>query len=564
MLEKPDAFHTVGIEFSSQSVKAAKLSMRKGQPFLDCCEEISYDPLSLDEPETTGKISDFQSSHLHNILKKSLIVTFLNTSEVLVRQLEVKLKKDSLIDEVLAFQAEPLLPYPVENALVDRIRLADTPEGSLLALFAVRKDHLSQHLDLSHRVGIEPEVISAAPMALATFARFFSSKEKTYYVVHLAELQTTCILMREGKLVAAQTCFQGISSLVHSYEKEGGRLGPSFADVDINAITQKQDPLLWETLELFRLEIKRTLYSLAKSLKGQEIDYILFTGEGASQPHLLDFLSLSLDKPIITPTSHPHFDISLPQLQKWALPIGTAMTALPNKKEQINFRQQEFAYPLPWKRYKKPVLLYLSLCVALAIAFYMMGISYVYYQKDQLRQEYADLLSFMNKRYGDFEREFESKFPNNFDGLLPIESLTMPEIEQRLGYLEKELRTAPNSYPLLPQVPTVSDVLAWLATHPNVVTQDPETKAPLALLKIENFHYMLIKKPDDTKKQEKYQVKVEIEFNSQTPKQAREFHDALIAPNAFVDPKGEVKWNTNRGLYRASFILKDKTVYPSP
>jgi type IV pilus assembly protein PilM len=36
----------------------------------------------------------------------------------------------------------------------------------------------------------------------------------------------------------------------------------------------------------------------------------------------------------------------------------------------------------------------------------------------------------------------------------------------------------------------------------------------------------------------------------------------LIAPNELVDPKGEVKWNANKGKYRASFFLKDKTAYP--
>jgi type IV pilus assembly protein PilM len=118
-------------------------------------------------------------------------------------------------------------------------------------------------------------------------------------------------------------------------------------------------------------------------------------------------------------------------------------------------------------------------------------------------------------------------------------------------------------YPLLPNTPRVSDVLAWLSTHTNVVGKDEKTEALLPIIQLENFSYVMVKRPDQTKKQEKYQVKVEIEFTSPTPKQAREFHDALIAPNPLVDPKGEVKWTANKGKYRASFFLKDKTVYPT-
>lgn len=105
----------------------------------------------------------------------------------------------------------------------------------------------------------------------------------------------------------------------------------------------------------------------------------------------------------------------------------------------------------------------------------------------------------------------------------------------------------------------MSDVLAWLGTHPNFVTA---TKDKGSSLQIESFNYTLIKRPEPSKKQEKYQVKVELEFSSPTPKMAREFHDALISPNDFVDPKGEIKWNSNKDRYRTSFFLKDKTVYP--
>jgi len=60
------------------------------------------------------------------------------------------------------------------------------------------------------------------------------------------------------------------------------------------------------------------------------------------------------------------------------------------------------------------------------------------------------------------------------------------------------------------------------------------------LLQIENLSYSMVKRPELTKKQERYQVKVELEFTSPTPKLAREFHDALIAPNDLVDPKGDI------------------------
>ena len=81
-------------------------------------------------------------------------------------------------------------------------------------------------------------------------------------------------------------------------------------------------------------------------------------------------------------------------------------------------------------------------------------------------------------------------------------------------------------------------------------------------LKIDSFSYQMVKRPDITKKGEKYQVKIDLEITAPSAKMAREFHTALNSPNNFVDPKSEVKWSNTRGKYQASFFLKDKTSYP--
>ena len=77
-----------------------------------------------------------------------------------------------------------------------------------------------------------------------------------------------------------------------------------------------------------------------------------------------------------------------------------------------------------------------------------------------------------------------------------------------------------------------------------------------------SFQYTLLKRPEMEKKQEKYQVKVDLEFTTSSPKWAREFHDLLTTCKSLrFDPKGEVKWNVTRGSYKTSFLLKDQTAY---
>ncbi len=563
MVDKPASFHSLALEITSHAIKGAQVSLRKGKPCLDRLFEISFNPL---EPHSFPNSE--QGKDLIGAIPKNLVVTMLNANEVLVRQLEVKLKKQGDIDAVLEFQSEPLLPYPVDNAIIDRQMLTPTQDGTLLTLLAARKDHVQHHLEQWKNLNIDPEVISCTPAALAAFAHLFAVSTAPQFVVHLGQTSTICLLVKEGKVMAAQTIPQGVGQVLAAYNKDVEHQTKSFPleTLDFASVKKEAFPILFETLEGLRLEITRTLYAISKQVKGQEIENIVVTGEGDGLINIYPALCQQLNKPILAPKSAPGFDLSPSQLQRFAPVIGAALTALSGSTNEIDFRQKDFVYPNPWKRYKKPLAIYLALAAALAAACIFFSNAYLKSKEDKLRLQFSELLQFMHKPYNAFDNEYEAKVAGKTTveekEATPIKALSIEDIQGRLQYLQKQLKEIPDTYPLLPNVPTVSDVLAWLSTHPNVVGKESKTNDKIPLLQIENFSYSLVKRPEVTKKQEHYQVKVEIEFSSPTPKLAREFHDALIAPNNMVDPKGEVKWSTNRGLYKASFFLKDKTAYP--
>jgi type IV pilus assembly protein PilM len=533
MPERPSSLHVLGLDYEGTTIKGALLSRRQGNPVVDHVFEI--DILTDIQPDHVKPLYiEDKKAAIHDLTKQYMVSTAIPTNEVLIRPLEMQLKKDKDIDAVLAFQAEPLIPYPVENALLDRVILSKSSEGSNLTLLAVRNDHLQQHLNFWKTHGVDPELISCVPAALVEFSQLFMKKEEPYYIIHLSHSQTICVLAKNGKLIASQMC-----------KKTIGYTTPTK-----------------EALDQLLLELTRTLFALAKQLKGEEATEVLLTGECATQHELAESLLVPLNKTAVIPQVPTTISLPIEQLLKFAIPIGIALSGLPGTTDQVNFRQGTFAYPNPWKRLIQPVSFYIGLCIATAAALSIFGNAYIGYLEDGIRQQYAELLMTIKKPYTEMEQDYAAKSPGGKKSSpaipQPIKTVTMEGLQERLGVLQTEIQSSPDTYPLLPNTPRVSDVLAWLSTHPNVIA--PSDQSPL--IQIENLIYTLVKRPDLTKKQEKYQAKVEIEFSSPTPKLAREFHDALIAPNTLVDPKGEVKWSTNRGRYKASFFLKDKTIYP--
>lgn len=546
MFDKPTSGHTIGLEIDGNLLKAALLSLQKGRPKLDQLFETPTSEAS-------------KNSFLLEKSEKYLSVTQLPSDAVLIRPLEIKLKKIKDIDAVLAFQAEPLLPYPLDQAVLERILISKESDSAQLSLLAVRKDHIQQHLEQWNNLQINPEVVSTESVALAFFSHHFTQVQEAHFVIHIASSHTTCVLLKEKKVLAAQSYPLGISALTQALEQDD--VSKNMAEIDFTSLSTKNYPALFSVCEEWRREILRILLALAKLRREQEVTFILITGEGALYPSLNQFLTSALEKQRLELLTDSGFTAEPSEIHRFAIPIGGALAALSTNKEPINFRKMEYAYPDPWKRLKKPLTLYFLLSILLAFALFLFGGAYVRYQEGNLRQQYVNLLTLINQPYESFEREFMRK-GNVKAGeaseapVIALSALSQEDIKERLLYLQKKIKSAPELFPLAPQVPRVSDVLAWLSTHPNIATNKQEEG-----ILIESFHYTMLKRPEFKKKNEKYQVKVELEFTSPTPKQAREFHDALIAPNEIVDPKGEIKWNSNKGKYQTSFFLKDKTSY---
>lgn len=537
---------SIGLERTSSSVKGASIAARKT-------------PSLIRLFTFRAQIDDVKQLYIRH----PLITTGMDGKEVLVRPLHLPLAKDKDIEAALAFQAEPLLPYAAEQALLAYQITSKNQENTDLMLLATRKESVKAHLESWQALQIEPEKVACIPSALCQFGAAYLSQYKAYLILHLQQQEMTCVLIKEGKLLASFAHPEGLELILNAQVADDIPFLPQ-NEAEWQALEQQKNSHLIQALRRLQKEIVKMSFALAKELKGDKIEGIAVTGEAVDREGLNQTLIQNSHFPLLV--CEPNASYSSRELLSYGVPIGLALGSLPDLPSFIDFRQQELSYPHPWQRLIGPLAIYFAAVFLLSFAFYFFGQQYLHYQEDQLRVTYIDLLAGMHKSHEQFEMAFLTKNPKaheQFNDAIPrIEHIEQGDLLDRLAFLQKELQATPDSFPLFANIPRVSDVLAWLSQHPAVAFLDEEG-SPQTRLQIENFSYAMLKRPQQGKKQEKYQVKIELEFSSPTPKWAREFHDALIAPNDWVDPKGEVKWSSNRGKYKTSFFLKDKTIYPS-
>lgn len=565
MFDRPTATFTLGLELDGQLLRGALLTHNKGKPVI---ERLFVTALEIMEPVEACTLAPLLTLHpplARDRQRRALIITGMPTEQTLIRPLEVKLKKIKDIDAVLAFQAEPLIPYPIENAVIDRWVLGTEEDTTSLSVLSVRKDHLQDHLMFFESIQLDPEVVSSTAAGLATFVQLYADTKDPAFVVHLARKNITCALVEDGRVIASHASPSGTEALIQAV----GHLNPEArANLNFNELVTDPGSPLQVAIEALRQTVVRTTFALTKQSRGKEVKSVTITGEGATLANLAPHLAQTMKKELVTPTVPENSPQSAEEILTYALPIGLACTALPIESglNQINFRRGEFSYPNPWRRLKKPMAIYTMCSIALALAILLIGNVIHSNQQERIKERYLELLRSVGKSYRSFELELNGKTPTpellELPPDIPLKNLTANEIDNRINALQKQLSGSPDIFPLQPDIPKVSDVLAWLSAHDKTTKVDPKTGQKVALIQIDSLNYVMTKRPDKSKPKERYQVKVDLEFTSSDPKAAREFYDALVEPNQIVDPKSEVTWSAGQGKYRISFYLRDRTVYP--
>lgn len=218
--------------------------------------------------------------------------------------------------------------------------------------------------------------------------------------------------------------------------------------------------------------------------------------------------------------------------QQYALAIGAALESLAEDSKQINFSQKAFTTKKTKQRFLQKIYYYLLGCTALTVISLIGVQMYIHRKQTAL---FTHISSFL-------PQELQKTYPKSIQ-----------EWQHSLLSWRTILEQKKFPFPMLPTVPKVSDVLAWISTHPAFIDPQGKLKEGMDILSI---HYQMLHYPTIDKKNTPYEAQVEIEFTASIPKLAREFHEALLKENQIVNTKKPIQWQAQGNKYRAAFILK--------
>lgn len=304
-------------------------------------------PLQLEEIE--GDLAE-QKLALSLRGKGCEVVTGLKSADLLVRSLELPLQEKRSILKALPFQAENLLPYPLDEAIILPQITKTGKKRSRVTLFSALKGKVNDHIAFFRSCYKSPHYVSAEPQALARVQNHFFPQEKEVAFLHIGDAEALFVCLEKGSILFASA-------------------------LDFRSEEELQCELL-----------KTLLYLEQKKISSQRFIISGETSKCAS--FLIEKGFTLLDWP-------PEAESILPYL----IPFGLALDALYADRKSLQFCQEEFACSEHYNKAKEGgrLLIFLSMtCLALMGAF---GKAYLAHQEKLLDQRLATLVDQRGKNF---------------------------------------------------------------------------------------------------------------------------------------------------------------------
>lgn len=193
-----------GIDIGKSAVKAVKMRRIKNQIEIIGLEIIEYevsDNENVDKDEQIRQaLQEFQTRV--KLKKNEKIFVSIPGQATFNRMITIPPVEQRRIKEIVTYEAQQQIPFPIEEVLWDYQVLGDvkTVEEREIMLFAVRKEIINNFLGNLAAVHIAVEGIQIAPLALYNFLRYDQPDMETTVLIDIGAENTDLVIAHGNKL----------------------------------------------------------------------------------------------------------------------------------------------------------------------------------------------------------------------------------------------------------------------------------------------------------------------------------------------------------------------------
>ena len=215
---------------------------------------------------------------------------------------------DERFDQMVRYEIEQNIPFPIDEMVCDRQVLGDTENGDKsVMIVAAKVDQIEALTSAVASVGFTPELVDVAPIALTNALRFNRDDEGCVVLLDIGAKTTSLVIAEGDKIynrsipVAGNAVTKEIASALGCSQEEAESLKLEKAYVSMGGVTEDEDEVMDRISKVCRAVLTRLHAEISRSINfyrsqqgGSAPTKLYLTGGSALLPQLDVFFSESL------------------------------------------------------------------------------------------------------------------------------------------------------------------------------------------------------------------------------------------------------------------------------
>lgn len=301
-------------------------------------------------------------------------ISSIPSDRISYRNLSLPFKGRKKIDQVIAYELESMVPFAVDDLLVDFIISGQSAEQTDILAAAVKRSYLAEYLDFLKTQALEPEVVDIRNVPIVMLLLKQEDTPANGLFIDLGRDRATIFLFLNGRIVMIRKLSLVCRSQTEAEQEERDR--DSGPDPDGGSLTA--------ACQQFCRTVRNTLMAFVdQTAETGRPEKVLVGGAAAFQPGVVELLGRSLDLEVelvdlgrsvrvqMTDEMAGHWD---PALMNGALAL-----ALRDGKQGagFNFRKEEFEPKKQFLKFRRDIRKgAIVLAMIMALVMFDYGVDY--------------------------------------------------------------------------------------------------------------------------------------------------------------------------------------------
>ncbi|MEJ2744775.1 MAG: type IV pilus assembly protein PilM [bacterium] len=408
------AHKPLGIDIGASTIKAVqvKKSGHTAKIVKTLLMEIPRDKAERPEPEVVAET--LKKFLRERKVSTDRLVNSFPLSSAIVRNTVVPFQGHHKIRQVIKFQAEPHIPFSIEDVVVDFLESASTEENKTpVTIIGAKKELVAKQLEILKAAGLDPEVIGVDAFALTNNYLLRAGGEiadETVMLLDIGATKTLLVIMRGRSPVLTRSISVGGDDITEALQKglaidfraaeelkreKAAAVAGERPSEEEGRIHNVIGPILTRLIR----EVDRSLRAASTTLRGAGLSKIYLSGGGAMLSRMGELFSREFGCEAGLLCSYAPFAGSGDDDAMCATGVATglAIQGLGLDGVGVDLRRDELAYGGGRRKAKRQLTIATALAVCIAgVLLFDFTDSFI-----KKRQEHSNLAAELATIYGE-------------------------------------------------------------------------------------------------------------------------------------------------------------------